>query len=74
MSNSGVEALSTVLANYQNGGTITQAVTSAVTAAENFSIHATAYTCPKHAQVSALQNTAVLPQFVDSAVPAWLLL
>mgnify|MGYP007017067686 FL=1 len=56
MANQGVEALSTVLATYQNGGNVTQTVTAAATAAE------------KGGGQNAVNASLAAAQLVDSAV------
>ena len=56
MANQGVEALSTVLATYQNGGNVTQTVTAAATAVE------------KGGGQNAVNASLAAAQLVDSAV------
>lgn len=56
MANQGVEALSTVLATYQNGGNVTQTVTAAATAAKSGESQ------------DAVNASLAAAQLVDSAV------
>ena len=56
MSNQYVEALSTVLATYQNGGNVTQTVTAAITALENGGTQ------------SAVNAAIAVSQLLDSAI------